>query len=75
MKRILYDVPRWHIYLHRDARGLPPLERDESAGRRFEDELFDRLYTGESEPLPVTRRDKALGAWAEKVHATCAQLP
>ena len=22
MKRIIFDVPRWHAYLHRDARGL-----------------------------------------------------
>ena len=22
MKRVIYDVPRWHVYLHRDARGL-----------------------------------------------------
>ena len=28
MKRIVYDTPRWHVFLHRDARGLET-SRDE----------------------------------------------
>ena len=52
MKRILYDVPRWHLYLHRDARGLKSAQLDDAGSLRFEDELFDRLYSGESDSLP-----------------------
>ena len=75
MERIIYDVPRWSIYLHRDARGLPPVERADPAERRFEDELFERLYSGEAELLDEKQRDAALRGWAEKVHGACDQLP
>src|SRR3954469_21343149 len=75
MDRIIYDVPRWSIWLHRDARGLPPVERADPAERRFEDELFERLYSGGGELLDEKSRDPTLRAWAERVHATCDQLP
>jgi uncharacterized protein with von Willebrand factor type A (vWA) domain len=75
MKRIIFDVPRWHIYLHRDARGLPPVEKGDGPHRRFEDELFDRLYSGGGEKLEESERDPTLATWADKVHAACDQLP
>jgi hypothetical protein len=40
MKRILYDVARWHVYLHRNGRGMKSAEQDDGARLRFEDELF-----------------------------------
>jgi uncharacterized protein with von Willebrand factor type A (vWA) domain len=76
MKRIVLDVPRWHVYLHRDARGLGTSrgERDNPV-QKFEDELFDRLYSGETERLSEKKQDKKLAAWADAVHQACEQLP
>ena len=75
MKRIIYDVGKWSIYLHRDARGLPSVDADDHAERRFEDELFERLYAGDAERLSPEDQDTQLAAWAESVHATCHALP
>jgi len=75
MKRIIFDVPRWHAYLHRDARGLEIAKDRDDPVRKFEDELFDRLYSGESELLPKKKQDPKLRDWAVGVHAACEQLP
>ena len=75
MKRVLYDVPRWHTYLHRDARGLESATEKDDPVTKFEDEIFDRLYSGDLEPLPAAEQDRKLKAWAEGVHDACAQLP
>jgi hypothetical protein len=42
---------------------------------RLEDELFERLYTGEGERLSAARTNPVLRPWAERIHATCDQLP
>jgi Mg-chelatase subunit ChlD len=75
MKRIVNDVPRWNIYLHRDARGLDLAKEKDGPLTRIEDELFDRLYSGDTERLPARQRDQKLGSWADGVHQTCEQLP
>jgi hypothetical protein len=75
MKRILFDVPRWHCYLHRDSRGLDRVELSDGPTRRFEDELFDRLYSGDGERLPEADQERSMKSWAEQVHATTEQLP
>ena len=75
MKRIIYDVPRWSCFLHRDARGLPSVDHAEPALRRFEDELFEKLYAGEVEPLADVDRDPGLAKWAAETHAACDTLP
>jgi uncharacterized protein with von Willebrand factor type A (vWA) domain len=75
MKRIIFDVPRWHAYLHRDARGLEIAKDKDDPVRKFEDELFDRLYSGESERLPERYQDRKLRAWADGIHTACEQLP
>ena len=75
MKRIIFDVPRWHLFLHRQARGLAGAESDDDGGRLFEDELFDRLYEGDGERIDEGHGDGKLRAWAEKVHDACTQLP
>jgi uncharacterized protein with von Willebrand factor type A (vWA) domain len=75
MKRIIYDVPRWHLLLHREARGRPSASDRDSPQEQFEDELFDRLYSGDADMLPEKKRNPALREWAEKVHAACEQLP
>ena len=75
MKRIIFDVPRWHAYLHRDARGLEIAKEKDDPIRKFEDEVFDRLYSGEAERLPERQQDPKLRAWADGVHTACEQLP
>lgn len=75
MRRIRFDVPRWHVYLHREARELERVEKDDPPHRQLEDELFDRLYSGGGEELPENERNEELAAWAEKLHDTCSQLP
>lgn len=74
MLRLVHDVPRWHVYLHREARDLPPVQKDDTPTRKLEDELFDRLYAGESEKV-AANDDVELSQWAEKLHALCGELP
>ena len=75
MRRIINDVSRWSIYLHRESRGLGSVDQFDPCELRFEDELFERLYAGELQPLLEADRDPALSGWAENVHITCEQLP
>jgi hypothetical protein len=75
MRRILYDVPRWSLYLHRQTRGLDAAEHGDTGRRRFEDELFERLYAGELQLLPEANQDSVMRDWAEKTHAACTELP
>ena len=75
MKRVIYDVPRWHAYLHRDARGLEVAGDRDSPVTKFEDEVFDRLYSGELTRLPARQQDPKLKTWAEGVHKACEELP
>lgn len=75
MKRILFDISRWHLMLHREHRQLARANERDGPQLRLEDELFERLYTGEGERLPPSRTNPALRGWAEGVHATCDQLP
>lgn len=77
MLRIVHDVPRWHCYLHRESRDLPPVQKDDTANRKLEDELFDRLYSGGSEKVAANdnSEDADLFEWAEKLHSLCAELP
>jgi hypothetical protein len=65
--RIVHDVPKWHVYLHREARDLPPVQKDDTANRKLEDELFDRLYAGGSEKVAANdnSEDAELFEWAE----------
>lgn len=76
MKRIIFDVPRWHVFLHRDARGLEATrgERDDAV-LKFADELFDRIYSDDSERLSEADQDRTLKAWADGVHDACTKLP
>jgi Mg-chelatase subunit ChlD len=75
MKRLLFDISRWHLLLHREHRQLARANERDDAQLRLEDELFERLYTGEGERIPPSRINPALRGWAERVHATCDQLP
>ncbi len=70
MKRNVYDVPKCHLLQYRELRELP-LARDGDGPRlRLEDELFERLYTGDGERLPLEKTNPALRPWAERFHGT-----
>lgn len=75
MKRIIFDTPKWSLYLHRSARGLPRADPSDSPTRMLEDELFERLFAGEVESLPEGERSPLLGAWAQRIHDSVSQLP
>ena len=75
MKRLVYEVPRWDAFLHRLARGLDPAHDGDEPSRKFEDELFERVYDGEMQLLAEGERDARLASWATKVHEACQQLP
>ena len=75
MKRIVFDVPRWHLYLHREARGIEAASPSDPNERRFEDELFERLYAGEGERLPESDWDPNGASWAGRLHEVCSGLP
>ena len=57
VKRIMYEVPRWDAFLHRLARGLDPAHDGDEPGQMLEDELFERLYDGEMQPLVEGERE------------------
>jgi MoxR-vWA-beta-propeller ternary system protein len=75
MRRIIFDVPLWSLYLYRTARGLPRADPSDAVERALEDELFERLYAGEAEPMPEAQRVSPLASWAQRIHDTIAQLP
>ncbi len=76
MLRIVHDVPRWHVYLHRESRELPQVQREDTPTRKLEDELFDKLYSGGSEKVAANDDTEGeLQQWAEKLHTLCAELP
>jgi Mg-chelatase subunit ChlD len=75
MRRIIFDVPLWSLYLHRTARGLPRADPSDAIERELEDELFERLYAGEVEPIPEAQRFPPLASWAQRIHDTITHLP
>ena len=54
---------------------LPEGKELEAFFDRFEDELFDKAYGGESDRLPAKKHEKKLDAWADAVREACEQLP
>jgi Mg-chelatase subunit ChlD len=75
MKRLTLDVPRWDVYLHREARQLPAASSSDTPRQQLEDELFERLYAGETDPLGEKQEHRRHADWARRVHAQCDQLP
>lgn len=75
MRRIVGDVPKWSLYLHRGARGIRRADESDTARQKLEDEVFERLFTGELDPLSDRDRDRANAEWAQRVHDTLAALP
>jgi len=75
MKRLLFDVPRWHLYLHREARGLPAAGPEDGPLQQLEDELFEVLYSGEGPPQDEPARPDAHRDWAKTLHDAFSALP
>lgn len=75
MRRIVYDMPLWSLYLHRTARGLPRADPSDPVERALEGELFERLYAGKAEPIPEAQQVPPLTGWAQRIHDTIAHLP
>lgn len=75
MDRILFDVQRWNIYLHRRERKLPLVSLRDPALLKFSDEVFDRFFSGDARKLSDKKKDKKAAPWAERAHALCNDLP
>jgi hypothetical protein len=75
VKRLIYDVPRWHLFLHRDARMLDMASPADPPAIQFEDELFERLYGGGAEPLQGAQAGDPISSWAAGLHSACSDLP
>lgn len=75
MNRIIYDVPKWSLYLHRAARGLHRADASDSPELKLADELYERLFAGEVEAMPESERYALLADWATRIHDTVGQLP
>jgi Mg-chelatase subunit ChlD len=75
VKRLVFDVPKWNCFLHRDARGLEAASSWDKPLAKLEDELFDRLFAGDSELLPERKQDSNLRNWAKSLHQAFEQLP
>lgn len=75
MKRLIYDVAKWNCFLHRDARGLDAASSWDKPLSKLEDELFDRLFAGDSELLPERKKDSHLRQWATNLHQAFEHLP
>ena len=74
MKRILFEVPKWHVIRQREHRERPlPFPRDLPLDQ-LEDEIAERLYTGELDRTE-TEAPPAIVEWAESVHEVLDQLP
>lgn len=75
MDRLLYDVSRWHLYQHRSERRLPRAGDGDQPLLRLQDELYERLYAGDADPIANPTTDASLKSWAETIHATATALP
>lgn len=75
MERIIMDVPKWHVVMHRRERGLPMPDARDSPRMALEDEVFDRLYSGDAELLPAERVRSNLKDWALSFHQTAENNP
>lgn len=73
MRRLIFDVPRWHAFLHREARGIDSATPWDDPRRQFEDELFDRLYAGDGVQLDDSEKHPTFASWASHLHQTLAQ--
>ena len=65
MKRIQKDVPRWYVYLHRQVAGLPLADDGDGRERRFEDEVFARLFAGAKDCLNLPKVDAKDLTWVK----------
>jgi uncharacterized protein with von Willebrand factor type A (vWA) domain len=74
MKRILFEVPKWHVIRQREHRERPLPSPCDLPLDQLEDEIAERLYAGELDRAE-TDASPAVQAWAESVHDALGQLP
>jgi Mg-chelatase subunit ChlD len=74
VKRLILDPPKWHLIQHREYRDQPLPSVGDDRFDMLEDEVFERLYTGDNTRVE-TPANPRLRSWAERVHATLDQLP
>ncbi len=74
MKRILFEVPKWHILRQREHRERPLPSSSDLPLNQLEDEIAERLYAGELDRTE-TEASPAVVAWAEGAHKALEQLP
>ncbi len=75
MKRNVFEVPKWHVIQHREQRALPLPSASDSPLRCLEDELYEHLYSGGCDRLPESETNSTVRAWADRIHASCEELP
>ena len=74
MKRLIYEVPKWHIIRQREHRERSlPSARDLPLAQ-LEDEIAERLYAGELDRT-TPHCSPGVAAWAEAAHKALEQLP
>lgn len=74
--RLSRDVDIWSIYQHRTARGVEQRSAKDTRALKFADEVFDRLFNGDTEQtVTADLLDPKLATWAQGVHKTCDGLP
>ncbi len=71
----VFDVPKWHLLLHREHREVPLAKEGDEPHLRLEDELFERFHAGELDALSPDGVNPALAAWAQRFRASCEALP
>jgi Mg-chelatase subunit ChlD len=76
MNRLVMDVPRWPVWVNRQARDLPAAAPNDGADLQFGDEVFARLYDGNDPPaLEADKKNSDFGAWADEAHGALSQNP
>lgn len=75
MNRLLYDLSKWNLMLHRSHRELPAAAAADAPQLQLEDEVFERLYAGGADPALEPCQDPAIRAWAQQMHQTLDGLP
>ena len=76
MRRLTLDVSKWHVLQHREARDLEPASIDDGREVQLQDEVFERLYAGDSDVSRLAETDQSEhAAWAQRLHDTAAGLP
>jgi len=75
MKRITSDVPKVDVLWHRDERKMDLPDAKDSPRMQVEDEIYERLYSGELDLLAPDKVDAQMGQWALNFHQQAENSP